>query len=225
MPQTTTARTISVLRLLFSGHGLPEEIVWDNGSQFTSAEFAEFTKKNGIKRTNSSPYHPASNGEAGWLVHKSIKVRKNNVLTLSHRSLLTYRTTPHSTTGTPPCELLMGRSLHTCWDLLKSDKQKCRRRAKQERHARPRPFYIGHSVMAQILVLEETGFQEWLSGNWDLWLTWSMSPRAECGNVLLTTWKSWCMTVTYLLQNPTLTCIVPQPLLWTTLYQNIREAS
>lgn len=30
-------------------HGLPEHVVSDNGPQFTSAEFAEFMKANGIK--------------------------------------------------------------------------------------------------------------------------------------------------------------------------------
>jgi hypothetical protein len=161
MPQTTTVRTIAALRQLFSVHGLPEEIVSDNGPQFTSAEFAEFTRKNGIKHTRSSPYHPASNGEAERFVRtfkESMKAGKNDGLTLPHRLasfLLTYRTTPHSTTGTPPCELLMGRSLRTRWDLLKPNTRTsvCRRQAKQkeqhDQHARPRNFYVGQSVMAR----------------------------------------------------------------------------
>ena len=118
MPQTTAVRTIAALRYLFSVHGLPEEIVSDNGPQFVSSEFEEFTKKNGIRHTLSSPYHPASNGEAERFVRtfkEAMKAGKNDGLTLQHRLasfLLTYRTTPHSTTttGTPPCELLMGRS-------------------------------------------------------------------------------------------------------------------
>ena len=58
---------------------------------------------------------------------EAMKAGKGDGLTLQHRLqnfLLTYRTTPHSTTGTPPCELLMGQSLHTRWDLLKPDLQK-----------------------------------------------------------------------------------------------------
>ena len=161
MPQTTAVRTIATLRQLFSVHGLPEEIVSDNGSQFTSAEFAEFTRKNGIKHTRSSPYHPASNGEAERFVRtfkEAMKAGKNDGLTLPHRLasfLLIYRTTPHSTTGTPPCELLMGRSLRTRWDLLKPDTRTsvCRRQAKQkerhDQHARTRSFYVGQSVMAR----------------------------------------------------------------------------
>ena len=37
---------------------------------------------------------------------------------------LIYRTTPHSVTDVPPCELLMGSSLQTRWNLLKSDVEK-----------------------------------------------------------------------------------------------------
>lgn len=49
MPSTTSQLTIDVLRSLFSRYGLPEQLVSDNGPQFTSEEFAQFMKNNGIK--------------------------------------------------------------------------------------------------------------------------------------------------------------------------------
>ena len=52
------------LRLIFANHGLPEELVSDNGPQLASSEFALFMKQNGIKHTLVPPYHPASNGAA-----------------------------------------------------------------------------------------------------------------------------------------------------------------
>ena len=58
MSQTTTANTIAVLRRLFASYGLPEQIVSDNGPQFTSAEFVAFTQANGVKHLRCSPYHP-----------------------------------------------------------------------------------------------------------------------------------------------------------------------
>ncbi len=160
MTKTTTAKTITALRHLFAVHGIPEQIVSDNGPQFVSSDFEEFTRGNGIRHTRSSPYHPASNGEAERFVRtfkEAMKVGKSDGLSLSHRLdnfLLTYRTTPHTTTGSPPCELLMGRSLRTRWDFLKPDVGRRVRRSQwkqQERqnHARLRVLEVGQSVVAK----------------------------------------------------------------------------
>lgn len=64
MTSTTSANTISVLRHVFNAHGLPLQLVSDNGPQFVSVEFAQFLKANGVKHIRSSPYHPSSNGLA-----------------------------------------------------------------------------------------------------------------------------------------------------------------
>ena len=64
MSSTTTEHTVGELRLIFAQHGLPEDVVSDNGPQFTSNEFAEFMSKNEIKHTLVPPYHPQSNGAA-----------------------------------------------------------------------------------------------------------------------------------------------------------------
>ena len=49
------------LQTLFAMHGIPTAVVSDIGTPFTSAEFAEFTTKNGIHHVKVSPYHPSSN--------------------------------------------------------------------------------------------------------------------------------------------------------------------
>ena len=48
----------------FAVHGLPCQIVSDNGPQFSAHHFKDFLKQNGIKHIHSSPYHPATNREA-----------------------------------------------------------------------------------------------------------------------------------------------------------------
>ena len=62
MSTTTTSKTVEVLQVLFAKYGLPEQLVSDNGPQFTSEDFAHFMKANGIKHICSAPYHPSSNG-------------------------------------------------------------------------------------------------------------------------------------------------------------------
>ena len=68
MHLTTSTKTIDILRDLFAAHGLPEEVVSDNGPQFMSHEFREFIQLNGIKRALGPPCHSASNGAAERLV-------------------------------------------------------------------------------------------------------------------------------------------------------------
>ena len=61
---TTTEKTFEVLQNLFTSYRLPEQLVSDNGPQFTSHKFELYMKANGIKHIKTSPYHPTSNGEA-----------------------------------------------------------------------------------------------------------------------------------------------------------------
>ena len=60
----TSQSTIDKLRIIFTTHGIPEMLVSDNGTPFTSAEFQEFVNRNAIHHVQISPYHPASNGLA-----------------------------------------------------------------------------------------------------------------------------------------------------------------
>ena len=69
---TNTVSTIKMLRELFSTFGIPEVIVSDNATGFTSEEFKKFLVSNGIQFVNSPPFHPSSNGRAERAV-RSIK--------------------------------------------------------------------------------------------------------------------------------------------------------
>ena len=49
----TSHTTIEKLSSVFATHGLPEVLVSDNGSVFTSAKFDEFVRRSGIKHLTS----------------------------------------------------------------------------------------------------------------------------------------------------------------------------
>ena len=62
--QCNSAKMITIMKDLFAEHGIPEEIRSDNGPQFASYLFAEFTKDWNIKHSTSSPWNSRSNGQA-----------------------------------------------------------------------------------------------------------------------------------------------------------------
>ena len=103
--------------------GLPETVVTDNGTCFTSSEFEGFLKKNGIKHFTSAPYHPASNGlaeRAVQIVKKGLKkMTEGSISERLARILMSYRLTPQTTTGISPAELLLGKRPRSRLDLLK----------------------------------------------------------------------------------------------------------
>ena len=73
---TTSADVICQLKSIFARHGIPEELVSDNGPQYTAEEFACFAKKYGFQHQTSNPKFPQANGEAERAV-KSIKALLN----------------------------------------------------------------------------------------------------------------------------------------------------
>ena len=159
MKSITSTATIEKLREMFATHGLPATVVSDNGSNFTSSEFQEFMKKNGIKHIKVAPYHPASNG----LAERAVRIFKEgyekmedgSVQTKLSRFLLSYGTTPHSTTGVPPAELLMKRRLHTQLNqLVPSVADRVRNKQSQQKaahdyHAKEREILEGQAVYAK----------------------------------------------------------------------------
>ena len=120
---TTSSSTIEKLRSMFATHGLPESIVSDNGTAFTSEEFREFMERNSIRHIRTAPYHPSSNGQVERAVQSFKEGMMRNLSgsleTRLSRFLFHYRSTPHSTTGISPAELLMGRHLRTQLSLIR----------------------------------------------------------------------------------------------------------
>ena len=116
MASSTSESTIAMLIRVFAAYRLPKHLVSDNGPQFTSTEFHEFLQANGVKHIQMAPYHPASNGAVERLVQtfkQAMKAGEQDGFTLQHQLqnfLITYRSTPHTTTGQCPGFLVAGKT-------------------------------------------------------------------------------------------------------------------
>ncbi|XP_061186771.1 uncharacterized protein K02A2.6-like [Saccostrea echinata] len=167
MSSTTSTAKVNILRDIFSRLGLPSTFVSDNGPQFIADEFKASLRQNGVKHVTSSPYHLRTNGLAERIVRsfKTAMKKYNKVTNKEINSfLMTYRITPHATTGKTPAKLLIGRNLRTRLDLLKPDTSD-RVRQKQDnmklsRHtgSNVRIFTNGQSVMVRDTEDKHRGF-------------------------------------------------------------------
>ena len=113
---STSTVTIELLRKSFSTYGLPDVVVSDNATNFTSEEFEAFLESNGVKHVRTPPYHPASNGvveRAVQTLKSSLKkLKTGSIKTKVSQILFAYRVTPHGSTGASPGELMFGRRMH-----------------------------------------------------------------------------------------------------------------
>ena len=107
----TSKNTISYLKSQFSRHGIPDQLITDNGSQFTSSEFTAFIKCYGFEHTTSSPHSPQANGEVERAVQTVKTLLKKGAD--PYQALLDYRNTPLEGINLSPAQLLMGRRLTT----------------------------------------------------------------------------------------------------------------
>ena len=100
-------------RTAYATHGLPEIIVTDNESNFTSEEFEPLLKQNRIRHIRTATYHPASVGlteRAVQLFREGLKkMNGGSVVTQGSRFLARYRIIPPAWTGVSPAELFLVR--------------------------------------------------------------------------------------------------------------------
>ena len=111
----TSRAVIKELKAVFARYGVPDTLVTDNGSQFSSAEFAVFAKRWMFKHKTSSPTYPQSNGKA----EKAVQTVKNLFRkckasgTSEFQALLDWHNTPTAGIGTSRAQRLMGRRCKT----------------------------------------------------------------------------------------------------------------
>ena len=102
---------------IMATHGIPEELITDNGSPYFSQEMQKYAAKMGFKHKTVNPLDPQSNGFAEnfvklmcKLVHTATVEGKDPKKELN-TYLLQYRSCIHSTTRKSPAELLFGRQI------------------------------------------------------------------------------------------------------------------
>ena len=107
---TTSPDVTTHLQSMFARHGIPEQLISDNGPQFSSTSFAKFAEDYGFTRILTSPRYPQAIGE----VERAVQTVKNLLKKTSdpYKALMAYRATPLES-GLSPADLLMGRKIRT----------------------------------------------------------------------------------------------------------------
>ena len=69
---------VNVVRSIFSEQGIPETLICDNGTQFTSAQFRDLAKRYGFRVVTSSPYYPK--GQDTDFIERQVQTMKKILL-------------------------------------------------------------------------------------------------------------------------------------------------
>ena len=177
LDSTNSRSVIKILRQQFARYWIPEEVVSDNGPQFSSYEFKEFALKWEFKHVTSSPGYAQSNGKA----EQAVKTCKRLLEKASgtgdvYLALLDFRNTPTQGINSSPAQRLMSRRTRTLMPVKKSLlkpkvisertseqllKQKDRQKRYYDRNARDLPpLRTGDTVR----IAPSQGHPEWRKG-------------------------------------------------------------
>ena len=115
LKSTTSSAVINHLKSIFAEHGIPLQLITDNGPQYSSAEFDGFMTTYGVEHITSSPMYPQSNGSAERMVQtvENILRKCEEDKGDPYLALLSYRATPLDNQLKSPAELLTNRKFKT----------------------------------------------------------------------------------------------------------------
>ena len=186
--QCNANKTISMLKELFSKHGIPETLRSDNGPQFANHMFAEFAKEWNFDHNTSSPRNPRSNGqaEAAVKIVKGLLSKAKYSGQDPHLALLAYRSTPIDAHLRSPAEMLYQRNICTTLPQrichkdphAADDRNRLNQCATQsaeyhDHHCRTKsPLYVGQTVSV-------------LNNDKSLWLPAKVYCKADHGSYLV----------------------------------------
>ena len=165
---TAAEQNIHAFSETFARHGIPTSIHSDNGAPFNGTESHLLRKYLHSKGIAILPNRSAQDPEATGLVEAFMKhlkkvfhtatVAGEDLILALHNHLLSFRATPHPTTGKSPAELLYGRKFYTTLPDLRTDPasgrkdivealaedeaQKCKMKAYKDRSRNVKPHNI-----------------------------------------------------------------------------------
>ena len=122
----TAPKVAEKLMDFFSLHGIPKEILTDQGTNFTSALLGELYESLGVKGITTSPYHPQTDGMVERF-NQTLKLMLRKTTESSRRGwdkllplvLFAFREIPQETTGFSPFELTSTHDVRGPMDVLK----------------------------------------------------------------------------------------------------------
>ena len=130
-PEAVALRTIDAENIaeelvkMFARVGIPDEILTDQGSNFTSQLLTELYRMLHVHAIRTSPYHPQTDGLVERF-NQTLKSMLRKAATKENKDwdkllpyvLFAYREVPQTSTGFSPFELLYGRSVNGPLDIL-----------------------------------------------------------------------------------------------------------
>ena len=115
----SAGKIIKSMNSTFSLFGYPKVLLSDNGPHFKSFEFRNYCEQYGIKQQLISPNYPAANGEVENMnrtLKKAIQrtcIEGKDWKEEIEKFLLAYCSTPYSSTGIAPANLLLKHRIRT----------------------------------------------------------------------------------------------------------------
>ncbi|XP_020911108.1 uncharacterized protein K02A2.6 [Exaiptasia diaphana] len=111
----TTATLVKQMKPIFATHGTPAVLTTDNGPNYASKEFKNFTIEWDIQHITISPHHHKSNGKAEAAVKTAKKIIKRAKKTGQDlwKGLLEWRNAITPGMNTSPAQRLMSRRTRT----------------------------------------------------------------------------------------------------------------
>jgi len=172
---------IRKLKAHFAPHGIPKQLVTDNGSQFMSRNFLKFAKDWDFEHLTSSPHHSQGNGKAESAVKEAKKILRKCKSSGSDAflALLEHRNTPSAGIQISPAQCLFNRRARSLLPMTANllapqavpDSERCQARLEQHKQ-RQAQYYNRGAIDLDPLKSEDTarlkpfqlGKREWQKG-------------------------------------------------------------